>query len=181
MRYRWAAQHIPEGALVLDAACGIGYGTSLLATAGALLAVGVDIDEPTLAFAREHYAHERAEYIAGDCMQLAPILSATIDAVVSLETIEHVPDHMALLAAFHRVLKPRGLLIGSTPNEVVRPWAQRPQPFHTRHFTPDELRQALDAGGFDLAGIWHQKNKRQPAILPGPDGEFMIFIAERRP
>ena len=61
-RYRFAAQ-FARGRRVLDAACGEGYGTAILAAAGARAAVGVDIDQPTVDHARAKYGldFERAD------------------------------------------------------------------------------------------------------------------------
>ena len=56
-RYFLASQ-LAAGRRVLDAGCGEGYGTALLAAAGAASVVGVDVDEPTIEHARERYGGE---------------------------------------------------------------------------------------------------------------------------
>ena len=75
---------------MLDAACGEGYGTALLAAAGARSAVGVDLDERTDR-PRRGATTRRPEFVRGDVAQL-PFEDDAFDLVVSFETIEHVPD-----------------------------------------------------------------------------------------
>src|SRR6186997_360777 len=56
-RYRWAAAAV-AGRDVLDAGCGEGYGSRLLAElGGARRCVGIDIDERTIAAARDAYGN----------------------------------------------------------------------------------------------------------------------------
>jgi 2-polyprenyl-3-methyl-5-hydroxy-6-metoxy-1,4-benzoquinol methylase len=50
---------------VIDVGCGIGYGAKILAEAGHRV-LAIDVDEETIAYAREHYAHDRIEFRAGD-------------------------------------------------------------------------------------------------------------------
>ena len=82
---------------MLDAACGEGYGTDLLAAAGARSAVGVDLDERTVAHARAKYP--AAEFVEGDVRQL-PFEDGAFDLVVSFETIEHVRIRNACSTSF---------------------------------------------------------------------------------
>ena len=53
-RYEFVAKSLPPGSRVIDFACGVGYGTALLAEAG-MLAHGLDIDAGAIDYAREHY------------------------------------------------------------------------------------------------------------------------------
>ena len=115
-RYAFARRYA-ERALVLDAACGEGYGTALLgATAGE--AVGVDIDAGSIRHAQSTYGSARIRFVEGSCTKL-PLPDASFDVVVSFETIEHLDaaDQPRMLDEFARVLKPAGLLIISSPNK----------------------------------------------------------------
>src|SRR4051812_7524745 len=109
-RYRFAAQ-FAGGRRVLDAACGEGYGTTMLAAAGARSATGADIDQPTVDRAREKYG------LAFECSDVAalPFEDSSFDLVVSFETLEHVSDPGLAIAEFRRVLSEGGVLIASTP------------------------------------------------------------------
>ena len=87
-RYRLAAE-LADSRRVLDAACGEGYGTSMLAASGARSATGIDLDEHAVAHAQA--AYPRAKFVTGDVRRL-PFDDSTFDLVVSFETIEHVRD-----------------------------------------------------------------------------------------
>jgi 2-polyprenyl-3-methyl-5-hydroxy-6-metoxy-1,4-benzoquinol methylase len=157
-RYRFAAQLAP-GRRVLDAACGEGYGTAMLATGGAT-AVGVDVDEPTIAHARERYA---AEFRVADVADL-PFEDASFDLVVCFETIEHVEDAERVLGELARVLDPDGLLLISTPNTHEYLVDNE---FHTREFTHEEF-VALLAGRFPRVRLLYQHNWTSSAVLEEP-------------
>lgn len=137
-RYAWATQ-FAAGRRVLDGACGEGYGTAMLAGAGATEVVGVDLDESVIARLREA-AKPSTRFDAADLRKL-PYGDDEFDIVVSFETIEHVPDPETVLDELARVLKPGGLLLVSTPNrDVYTPG----NPFHLRELTPHEFSEALE-------------------------------------
>ncbi len=130
-RYRFAAKSIRPDQIVLDVACGAGFGLEMLLETGTA-AIGVDYDIQTL-----RSSHARC--IQSDAARL-PFADHTIDVVVSFETLEHVSDAAALVAEFRRVLKPDGQLILSTPNRAFR---ESSNPFHIREFTAGELETLL--------------------------------------
>lgn len=106
------------GKRVLDAACGEGYGSALLARAAAEV-VGVDIDDDAIAHAIGRYSdRSNLRFVAGSCDAL-PLEDASVDRVISFETIEHLSAQAAMLAEFRRVLAPGGALIISSPNKAI--------------------------------------------------------------
>ena len=110
-RYAFARRFV-AGKRVLDAACGEGYGSALLGEAAASV-VGVDIDGPTIAHAGSRYGNDgRVRFIEGSCTEL-PLPDASIDVVVSFETIEHLreEDQPRMVAEFARVLSPGGIVV----------------------------------------------------------------------
>ena len=147
--HRYAfARGFAAGRRVLDAACGEGYGTALLAEVAAE-AIGVDIDAPTVARARAAYADRPRVRFETGAVTALPLGDGTVDLVVSFETIEHLPasDQPAMLAEFARVLAPGGVLVLSSPNRRrysdERSYAN---PFHLHELYRDELARLLDAG-----------------------------------
>ena len=102
-RYRLAAQ-LARGRRVLDAASGEGYGSAILAAAGATSVTGIDLDRDAVDHAGARYG---LNFEVADVAAL-PFPEASFDVVVSFETIEHVPDAVAALREFRRVLAPRG-------------------------------------------------------------------------
>ncbi len=114
-RYLFAREIISEGSAVLDVASGEGYGSALLgAKAGTV--VGVDVSCDAAEHAQRKYGNERVKFLTGDVCAL-PLPSASIDFIVSFETIEHIADHEKMLEEFVRVLKPSGVVIISSPDK----------------------------------------------------------------
>jgi 2-polyprenyl-3-methyl-5-hydroxy-6-metoxy-1,4-benzoquinol methylase len=136
-RYIWASNHA-RGRRVLDAACGVGYGSLLLHGAGAASVTGVDIAEQAIDEATAR-AGRVAQFVRGDISAL-PFEDASFDLVVCFETIEHVVEQERALDELRRVLSPEGLLMVSSPNRDVY---EAGNPHHTREYTPEELRSAL--------------------------------------
>src|SRR5437660_11864432 len=107
-RYAFARRFV-GGKRVLDAACGEGYGTALLGTVASSV-IGIDIDMATIDRARATYGDgKRVRFIASSCTGL-PLPPASIDVVVSFETIEHLTaaDQPGMLIALARVPTPGG-------------------------------------------------------------------------
>ena len=105
-----------KGRHVLDAACGVGFGSRILRRAGAASVCGADLAEEALALAcRDHGGDPAVRFVRADCEALET-LGQKFDAVVSFETIEHLKTPERLLAGIRAVLNPGGLCICSTPN-----------------------------------------------------------------
>lgn len=138
-RYQWAAQAAKDRT-VLDAGCGTGYGTRLLAAAGAREVVGVDIARAVL----DTVAADMPETVrlqVGDVRKL-DFDDDMFELVVCFEVIEHVEDPSTVLDELVRVLAPGGLLMISSPNRGVYPAGN---PHHLHEFVPAELEAELAA------------------------------------
>ena len=116
-RYHLAAR-LAAGREVLDAACGAGYGSAILA-AQAVRVTGLDLSAETVAYASERYQSvTNVQYVQGSIAEL-PFADASFDMVVSFETIEHVPEELQyrFRSEIRRVLRPGGLLVMSSPDK----------------------------------------------------------------
>lgn len=141
-RYAVVAAHV-RGLRVLDAACGEGYGSFLLANAGARV-TGIDISADAVAHAGERYARADLEFKAGSVAAL-PLPDGCVDIVVSFETIEHLSLQREMLAEFRRVLTPSGILVISSPNRPVYNEAgEVDNHFHVGELDRAELKSLLD-------------------------------------
>jgi len=141
-RYAFAARRLQarHGGPVLDLACGTGYGLRMLSGGGARI-VGADVDLAALGVARV-----AGPVVAADGSGL-PFPDGAFDAVVSMETLEHLHARAEFVAELARVLVPGGLLVLSTPNALYsRPVDGVPSnPFHVHEYEPDELAGELGA------------------------------------
>lgn len=155
-RYHFFAERF-VGLDVLDAACGVGYGSALIARSGAKSVVGIDIDSQTVAYAREHFAHPRVAFAEGSAEQLSQ-LGQTFDVVVSFETIEHLRQPARFLTEVRRVLRPGGLFICSTPNrDFARKEGKNVNPYHLSEMSFAEFSAAF-AEHFHIEEQYHQSH-----------------------
>lgn len=158
VRYVLAAEKIRPGDVVLDAACGLGYGTAVMAACspGAKF-IGVDLDDESMNYATVNYAscNPALQYRTCDVTDLAFIPDHSIDTVISFETIEHVPDYEIFLDEIKRVLKPDGRFIGSVPNLWCDETGNDPNPFHFHVFDWKKLNEAI-ARRFIVDARWSQ-------------------------
>jgi len=129
-RYVYAAEFV-RGRRVLDVACGPGYGSHLLATAGAASVLCLDVSPEAIDYARTNYAHPNVEYIIGDALRLQELCKGPFDVIVSFETIEHINDPWRFIEACRAVASDRATLICSVPNEAESP---PENPYHLHHF-----------------------------------------------
>ena len=138
-RYLWAAQ-VATGRRVLDAGSGTGYGSRLLAAAGAQEVVGVEVARGVLEMA----APDMPESIllqTGDLRKLE-FADDTFELIVCFEVIEYIEDPISVLDELVRVLAPGGLLIVSTPSREAQPPGS---PFLLHALAPEELEATLAA------------------------------------
>jgi len=162
-RYWWSTG-FAKGRRVLDAGCGLGYGTNLLAAAGAVEAVGVDIAEAVVEAAAGRAA-EGARFLSAGIHDL-PFEDGSFDLIVCFEVIEHVDRAPQAIAELTRALSPDGVLAVSSPNpEVYVPG----NPHHVHEFSAEELRTVL-AGHFPHVEVRQQHNLIVSSVLEGGPG-----------
>lgn len=154
-RYRFAARFV-KGRRVVDLACGAGYGSAILAEAGARSVTGVDISEESIRYARERYGRPGIEFVQADGMSFAP--QDGCEAVVSLETIEHVPDAERFVRRLAGFLPPGGMLIGSVPTTL----STDVNPYHLHDFSPGCFRRLFRDSRLAIADELEQHQPFSP-------------------
>lgn len=96
-----------QGKVALDVPCGDGRATAALRAKGAEV-LSLDL------FPDSFVLDDAASF--ADLSEKLPVADACVDLVVCLEGIEHLPNQLFALQEFHRVLRPGGQLIMTTPN-----------------------------------------------------------------
>ncbi len=149
--YEWIAERV-RGAAVADLACGEGYGSNVLAERAAEV-VGVDANP-------EAHEHARLRYVRSNLRferALVEAFDELRDAIVFLQTIEHVQEPAALLARFSE-LAPVSYV--STPNRLTLApeGAEKSEnPWHLREYTAAEYRELVGPRfeSVELYGLFH--------------------------
>jgi SAM-dependent methyltransferase len=139
-RYRFAAQFV-KGKSVLDIACGEGYGAAALLKAGAKSVIGIDVSPDACLHAHKKYGVDAR---VGDAQNI-PLENASVDVVVSFETIEHVSQPSQFLDECARVLTPGGMMVVSTPNRDAYHKHTPHNPFHLKELNEAEFVGLLEA------------------------------------
>ena len=138
-RYAFAEAAV-AGKCVLDAGCGVGYGSARLA---ALADTVYALDNAAEAVRNGHAEYPDVRFIRGDCARL-PFGDNSLDVVAAFEVIEHLEDWEALLREAARVLRPAGTFLVSTPNRIYYEGSRdEPNPFHVHEFDYEEFRGEL--------------------------------------
>jgi SAM-dependent methyltransferase len=157
--YEWIAKQI-AGKRVVDMACGEGYGSNVLAGSAASV-VGVDANP-------EAHEHARLRYVRPNLRferDLVESFAEPCDAVVFLQTIEHVEDPGAILEHFKAMTGPGGTAFISTPNllTLAPPGAEKSDnPWHLKEYREAEFRELCTAhfDQVDFYGLFHARKLR---------------------
>jgi SAM-dependent methyltransferase len=157
--YEWIAARC-SGLDVVDMACGEGYGTGVLARS-AKHVTGVDANPEAFEHARARYGGAGVDF----ARDLVDSYSEPCDAVVFLQTIEHVQDDAGVLRHFKSMLRPGGVAYVSTPNllTLAPPGAAKSDnPWHLREYRPEQFEQLCESvfDDVELLGLFHTRKLR---------------------
>jgi 2-polyprenyl-3-methyl-5-hydroxy-6-metoxy-1,4-benzoquinol methylase len=144
---------------ILDVGCGTGLNASHLVQAGHRI-VGIDLSSVAIEKCRER----GFEAVLCDIdSEPIPYKDETFDLAYASDVVEHCADTAGFLRELHRVLKPGGMLLLSTPNSAF--WVYRilgllgltaseyQHPGHIRFFSIRNLSAAIEAAGFKVTRL----------------------------
>jgi len=151
-RYHFAGKNIKPGR-VLDIACGVGYGSYLLATEYSnpiSEIVAVDISGESISYARERYSNPKIKFIKHDALSFSDDMK--FDSIVTLETIEHLQNPSSFILSLYNLLDVGGVLIASAP---VTPSTDI-NPCHLNDFTGNSFKSLFERYPFSEKSVLHQ-------------------------
>lgn len=158
-RYRWARDLLDRGWSVGDVACGTGYGSTILLERCSMV-MGIDYSQSALRRARVRTKGLNARFVRLDLNKTRDL--GTYDAVVSLETIEHLDDPVGFLAMLKNSAGHR--LIISAP---IRP-QKHLNPWHRHDFTQEEFESLCADDAWEITAKLNQR------------GEYLTLCLDRR-
>lgn len=162
-RYHYAGKHLVPGT-VADIACGVGYGSYLLATQymqpGSRI-TAVDIDAASIDYARSKYKHSAIDFYIGDAAGFQ--FQHPLNNVVSLETIEHLPQPAQFIQHISGQMVKGGRFIASAP---VTP-SMDANPYHLHDFTVGTFKQMFLKAGLKEVHSFMQVQPYRPFSLLG--------------
>jgi len=149
---------------VLEVGCGEGRGVDILMGKASQF-TAVDKIEDALQVLREKFP--KGKFISMNIPPLGTLSDNTYDCIVSFQVIEHIENDTLFLKELHRVLKPGGIALLTTPNRKL---SLSRNPWHIREYLATELK-ALGSTIFssaEMKGItgnekvmqYYQQNKK---------------------
>jgi 2-polyprenyl-3-methyl-5-hydroxy-6-metoxy-1,4-benzoquinol methylase len=131
-RYNFANLFIKENSEVLDAACGVGYGTSILSQKSKNI-IGIDYSKTAIKLAKKNYQNKKIKFFESDIINFK--FEKKFDAIVSLETLEHISKKNGIkwIKKCYNLLKKDGIFVCSSPLLRIRdgkPFITNPHHLH---------------------------------------------------
>ena len=149
---------------VLEVGCGEGRGVELLMSKSSQF-TAVDKIEEALQVLRGKFP--TGKFISMNIPPLGSLADNTYDCIVSFQVIEHIENDVLFLKELHRVLKPGGIALLTTPNRKL---SLSRNPWHIREYLASELKQLASQifSSAEMKGItgndkvmqYYQQNKK---------------------
>ena len=175
-RYHFASTYIRPGDRVIDAGCGLGYGSAILWDASLAAEVhGLDGSRFALKYAGAHYSPYRPQltFSHADLSNRLKFDDESVDVVVCFEALEHIPSPAAFLDESLRILKPGGRIIVSVPNLWIDQTGKDPWIFHLTTFDQGLLANLLETRF--RSDLWAGQTAGGPDNRYGSTRSFRTF------
>jgi len=157
--YEWIAARVHDMS-VIDMACGEGYGSDVLARSAASV-VGVDANPEAHEHARLRYRRANLRF----ARELVESFSQAAEAVVFLQTIEHLKDPGGALERFRSLVGESGVVFVSTPNVLTlapRGASRSDNPWHVHEYRAEEFAELCRTrfATVEMFGVFHARKLR---------------------
>lgn len=169
-RYEFVISKLERPCRVVDAGCGVGYGSHMLAEAGCEV-LAFDRDPAAIEFAERFWKHENVGYSSQDIYEVQS--NERGDVAVCFEVLEHLVDPGLALRNLHGMAD---RLFASVPNEDDFPY--RGYRHHVRHYTHTKFAGLLANNGWKPVA-WYGQEDAHSGVESGPEGRTIIAICER--
>lgn len=178
-RYYFSSQFIQKGP-ILDCACGSGYGSKILAKKGGHI-LGVDISLDAIKYAEDYNNSDNIKYESRSIQSLE-FDNDTFEAVVSLETLEHIPkmDMIEFLKKAQKWVAPGGVFIGSSP--MLRYSEGLPfitNPYHINELPREELLEIVSQSFLGCKIYFFHQEIDSFTILDKEKTGFCLFVVRK--
>ena len=172
------ARNLCRGLDVLDVASAEGHGAALLAQV-ARSVIGVEISAEAVSHANDAYHASNLRFLTGDARQL-PLEDASVDVVVSFETIEHFREQDRIMSEVRRVLRADGCFVASSPErDGYWPSVSSVNPYRVRELTRAEFMMLLQSS-FAHVQLMGQHPILGSAIVPEGSASGHALTFEKR-
>ncbi len=163
LTYEYALQFV-EGKRVLDAGCGTGYGSNMLASRAHRVSA-IDLSNEAIDYCHAHYAAPNLDFIQMDVTQLG--FRRAFDVAVSFQVIEHLSDPGAILISLKQAVMPGGTILLATPNVRAPRTGDAANPFHCSEMSYEQLHALLGThfSSFRILGIGHARPNALRAFI----------------
>jgi 2-polyprenyl-3-methyl-5-hydroxy-6-metoxy-1,4-benzoquinol methylase len=133
-----------KGKRILDCACGVGWGSYVMAKAGAEQVVGLDLSSNAIFSAKKYYNFDSIIFLEKNIYNFTS--KQKFDVITSFETLEHVDEPLRFLDTLASLSHKNSILFLSTPNGHCFKEENQPpyNPYHKTEFTKDEIFNLLE-------------------------------------
>ena len=182
MSYSIVKQYISVStSRVLDIACGYGAGTKEILDSGAYEVVGADVSQKLISYCKNKFKDEKKlSFIKLDGEQF-DFSENPFDVIVSIHTMEHIPNEKLFLNNIRKSLTKNGIFILEVPLLMKYPFASSEEPYgdgHIREYYPMALVslfskyfKLLDTYGMSRGFYVELEKARNAALLIGSNSK----------
>lgn len=181
------ASRYADHAEVLDAGCGTGYGSALIAGKASSV-TGVDIDPFSIRYAKRKYGSARLHFEVANLQALT--FENAFDLVVASNSLEHLDHPERFVAAAKRALRQDGVLIVAVPPIYTDHDAQAHEDihYHRANLAIQQWHDLIAGQGFRVSAFSHllanphvtpDFSANTPSLLSASDFEFNAVTRER--